>query len=95
MARRRGTRLAAPYLRTIRIDDPEAPLPKDYPYFLPWLDGNFELAFDAPVTIQLSHCEIAQVEFRSTDHFRLWRAFATDPDGFVAVVMDGNVETLI
>ncbi len=52
MARRqRGTRLPAPYLRSLLWKDPETPRPEAYPFTLPWLTDDFELAFDQPVTI--------------------------------------------
>ena len=51
MAGRRATRLAAPFLRAVRIDDRDQALPKDYPFTLPWLTPDFELEFPQPVTI--------------------------------------------
>lgn len=52
MARRqRDTRLPAPFLRSLRLADPEAERPKDYPFTLPWLTDDFELEFEQPVTI--------------------------------------------
>jgi predicted ATPase len=51
MARGRPTKLPAPYLRALRLRDPEAKRPATYPFNLPWLTDAFELRFDAPVTI--------------------------------------------
>lgn len=51
MARRRDTRLPAPYLRSVRVDDPDAPFPAEYPFTLPWLTADFEMSFETPVTI--------------------------------------------
>jgi predicted ATPase len=48
--RRKDPRLPAPWLRSIRLD---APIPDraEYPFTLPWLDDDFEMAFEQPVTI--------------------------------------------
>lgn len=52
MARRpRPTTLPAPYLKAIRLRDDAWPLPAHYPFDLPWLDAEFSLSFDTPVTI--------------------------------------------
>ena len=52
MARRqRDTRLPAPFLRSLRLADPKAKRPKEYPFTLPWLTDDFELEFEEPVTI--------------------------------------------
>lgn len=51
MVRRRETKLAAPYLRNVRVDAPDEKFPKRYPFDLPWLSPDFEMAFDTPVTI--------------------------------------------
>lgn len=52
MARRsRPTRLAAPYLRALRLREDAAPLPDRYPFDLPWLDAGFSFEFNEPVTI--------------------------------------------
>lgn len=52
MARKRkDIRLPAPYLRTVRFDDPDEELPAGYPFSLPWLDAEFELEFETPVTV--------------------------------------------
>ena len=48
---RRDTRLAAPYMRALCIDDPDQAFPDHYPFTLPWLSQDFELEFDQPVTI--------------------------------------------
>lgn len=47
--RRRSTTLPAPFLRRVTLDD--GPLPKGYPFDLPWLADGFALEFEAPVTI--------------------------------------------
>lgn len=52
MARRqRNTRLPAPFLRSLRLADPKAERPKEYPFTLPWLTDDFELEFEEPITI--------------------------------------------
>ena len=52
MARRpRPTNLPAPYLQAIRLRDDALPLPAHYPFDLPWLDADFALTFDSPVTV--------------------------------------------
>ncbi|NNE87740.1 MAG: AAA family ATPase [Silicimonas sp.] len=48
---RRQTKLAAPYLRNVRVADPDATFPEGYPFTLPWLTPDFEMAFNQPVTI--------------------------------------------
>jgi len=48
--RQRETRLPAPWLRSIRLGN--TPLPRGrYPFDLPWLTDDFDLAFEQPVTI--------------------------------------------
>lgn len=51
MRRQRNTRLPAPFLRSLRLADPKAKRPEEYPFTLPWLTDNFELEFQEPVTI--------------------------------------------
>ena len=52
MARRhRDTQLPAPFLRALRLADPKAQRPGEYPFTLPWLTDDFELTFEEPVTI--------------------------------------------
>lgn len=51
MVRGRDTTLPAPYLRSVRMDEPDEALPEGYPFDLPWLTPDFELEFDSPVTI--------------------------------------------
>ena len=52
MARkRRDTKLPAPYLQRVFLDDPDAPRPDQHPFDLAWLDESFELTFDTPVTV--------------------------------------------
>lgn len=52
MARRnRSTSLPAPYLKRISVRSDELPLPRVYPFNLPWIGDEFEVEFDQPVTI--------------------------------------------
>lgn len=52
MARKSNTtRLPAPFLKRLTLREVKADLPKEYPFDLPWLDDEFELQFDSPVTI--------------------------------------------
>ncbi|MBU2991956.1 AAA family ATPase [Octadecabacter sp. 1_MG-2023] len=51
MVRGRDTKLSAPYLRSICVDEPEEAFPEGYPFDLPWLTPDFELDFHSPVTI--------------------------------------------
>lgn len=44
---------------------------------------------------RLTHREIAPVTLRDTDHFRLWKAFGSDPEGFVATALAGDLDTLL
>ena len=47
--KRRDTTLPAPFLRRLTILDGK--LGKGYPFNLPWMDEDWELSFDQPVTI--------------------------------------------
>lgn len=49
--RRSQTRLPAPYLRRIWLDREAVPDADAYPWCLPFLQGDFELSFDRPITI--------------------------------------------
>lgn len=49
--RQRNIRLPAPWLRSLRFEDPLSERIGDYPFTLPWLTEGFELRFDQPVTI--------------------------------------------
>src|SRR5215210_695706 len=52
MARRsRPINLPAPYLRRVWLDPERVTDPKAYPFCLPFLRQEFELAFDRPITI--------------------------------------------
>jgi len=52
MARKtRTTNLPAPFLKRLTLKESRADLPEGYPFGLPWLDDDFELRFEAPVTI--------------------------------------------
>lgn len=50
-SRTRNINLPAPYLRRIWIDPTRVERPGAYPFSLPFLGGDFELAFDHAVTI--------------------------------------------
>lgn len=49
--RGRDTKLSAPYLRSVYVDEPDEDFPEGFPFNLPWLDPEFELEIDSPVTI--------------------------------------------
>jgi predicted ATPase len=52
MARRnRPTKLPAPYLKRVWLDPSRVTDPAAYPFCLPFLQGEFELAFDHAITI--------------------------------------------
>lgn len=52
MSRRpRQTRLPAPYLRRVWLDESRVAEPDRYPFSLPFLRGAFDLSFAAPITI--------------------------------------------
>ncbi|MEX0338114.1 MAG: AAA family ATPase [Arenibacterium sp.] len=52
MARRQNeTKLPAPWLLRVTLDDPDADLPDKYPFSLPWLTPDFEFEISEPVTI--------------------------------------------
>ncbi|MEL7026562.1 MAG: AAA family ATPase [Pseudomonadota bacterium] len=53
------------------------------------------MAVPGAALYRLTHREISRVDLRDTDHFRLWQAFATDPDGFVAAALDGDLGNLV
>ena len=38
-------------MRSLRLKDPDAPLPGRYPFSLPWVKEGFELTLVEPVTI--------------------------------------------
>ncbi len=44
---------------------------------------------------RLTPREIAPVDLRQTDHFRLWSSFAADPEGFVELAVAGHIDQLI
>ena len=45
--------------------------------------------------LMIGHRGIEEVDPRQTDHFRLWSAFTSDPDGFVKAVLDDEMDLLI
>jgi predicted ATPase len=49
--RKRDIRMPAPYLRRIWLDPARIPDAKAYPFCLPFLHEDFELSFDAAITI--------------------------------------------
>jgi predicted ATPase len=49
--RNRLTNLPAPYLRRLWLDPSRVEDPKAYPFCLPFLQNEFELSFDRPITI--------------------------------------------
>jgi predicted ATPase len=49
--RKRDIRMPAPYLRRIWLDPARIPDPEAYPFCLPFLRDDFELSFDAAITI--------------------------------------------
>ena len=51
MARNRDTRLPAPFLKRLWLDPIQVTNPDAYPFCLPFLQDNFELSFDRPITI--------------------------------------------
>ena len=50
MRKTRLTNLPAPYLKRLSVRE-DASFGGDYPFNLPWLDGDFSLDFVTPVTI--------------------------------------------
>jgi predicted ATPase len=53
------------------------------------------MAVPGAALYRLTHRGIARVALRDTDHFRLWQAFTTDPDGFVAAALGGDLDSLV
>jgi predicted ATPase len=52
MSRRpRQTRLPAPYLRRLWLDESRIPDPSAYPFSLPFLRGGLDISFTTPITI--------------------------------------------
>lgn len=49
--RRRDTKLPAPFLRSVAVIGDDLAAQSGYPFNLPWLDPDFELSFETPVTI--------------------------------------------
>ena len=45
--------------------------------------------------LHIGYRGIDRVDLRETDLFRLWAAFAADPDGFVAAALFGEIQTLL
>lgn len=93
------------------LDEPEAALsPRKQVELLRFLgdieandDAQVFLATHSPIlmavpgatVLRLSRSGIERIDPRHTDHFRIWQAFAIDPDGFVADIMEGDLGTLI
>ena len=44
---------------------------------------------------RLTHRGLTRISYRDTDHFRLYQAFAADPERFVAQAMTGNLDDLL
>lgn len=52
MAKRaRNTNLPAPFLKRVWVRPDALPFPHEYPFDVPWLSDDFELEFEAPVTV--------------------------------------------
>ena len=51
MAKRRGSKLPAPYLRRVWLDEARVRDRNAYPFCLPFLRSGFELDFERPITI--------------------------------------------
>src|SRR6266700_3647042 len=51
MSYKRSIRLAAPYLKRVWLDPSRIADRAAYPFCLPFLQDNFELSFDRPITI--------------------------------------------
>lgn len=93
------------------LDEPEAALsPRRQAELLAFLadiqttaEAQVILATHSPILMavpgaalwRLTHREIAPVALRETDHFRLWQAFAGDPDAFVRAAQDGDLGDLV
>lgn len=93
------------------LDEPEAALsPRKQAELLVFLsaiqkDGSAQvvMATHSPILmavpgatlLKLTHRGIEESELRDTDHFRLWSAFASDPDGFVAAALTDDLDNLI
>ena len=93
------------------MDEPEAALsPRRQAELLAFLaqvqrDGDAQviLATHSPMLmavpgaalLRITHRGIDAVDLRQTDHFRLWQAFASDPDDFVARALDGDLDALV
>ena len=91
------------------LDEPEAALsPKRQAELLAFLadiqnDGSAQviMATHSPILmavpgatlLRLGHRDIDEVALRDTDHFRLWAAFAADPEGFVKAALTGSLDT--
>ena len=93
------------------LDEPEAALsPKRQAELLAFLadvqatgGAQVVLATHSPILmavpgarlLRISHRGIEEVALRDTDHFKLWQAFASDPDQFVAAALTGELTTLV
>lgn len=52
------------------------------------------MAVPGAEVIEVTHRGLHPTGFRATRQFRLWQAFATDPDGFVAHAVRGEIDLL-
>ncbi len=93
------------------LDEPEAALsPRRQAELLRFLadiqgtgDAQVIMATHSPILMavpgaalwRLTHRGIAPVNLRETDHFRLWSAFAADPEGFAEAAIRNELGTLI
>ena len=44
---------------------------------------------------RLTHRGLSRVDYRDTDHFRLWQTFTVDPDDFVSRALAGDIDSLV
>jgi predicted ATPase len=93
------------------IDEPESALsPRHQAMLLRFLaeiqaeaDAQVILATHSPILMavpgarlwRITHRGMSPTDLRATDHFRLLSAFTADPDGFVAAVCAGDIDTLL
>ena len=93
------------------LDEPEAALsPRREVELLRFLadiqekgDAQVVMATHSPLLMavpgaalwRLTHRGLSRISYRDTDHFRLYQAFAADPERFVAQAMTGNLDDLL
>lgn len=93
------------------LDEPEAALsPRHEAMLLGFLaeiqasgEAQVILATHSPILmavpgarlLHMSHRGIEPVNFRDTDHFRLYQSFAVDPEDFIAHAVRGDLDVLI